>query len=53
MGRILRFILSFFIGKRIISIGTDYRPTTEDEEKYVKMMNDTKTMLIELKKGKN
>lgn len=52
MGRILRFILSFFIGKRIISIGTDYRPTTEDEEKYVKMMNDTKTMLIELKKAK-
>ena len=47
----LRALLSFFLGKRVLSIGTKYYPTNEQEKEYVGMINYTQTMLIELQKA--
>lgn len=47
----LRVLLSFFLGKKVLSIGTKYYPTNDKEREYVEMINYTETMLIEIKKA--
>lgn len=47
----LKALLSFFLGKKVLSIGTKYYPTNDKEREYVEMINYTQTMLIEIKKA--
>ncbi|MGB9837659.1 hypothetical protein [Methanothermobacter sp.] len=51
MDYLLRKILGFFIGHRVLSIGTKYMPTNSTEREYVDMLNYTKTMLIEIERA--
>jgi len=45
---IMRAIFSFFLKKKVLSIGTKYYPTNTREREYVEMINYTQTMLLEL-----
>ncbi len=47
----LRTLLSFFLRKNVLSIGTKYYPTNDKEREYVEMINYTQTMLIEIEKA--
>jgi hypothetical protein len=45
---VLRAIFSFLIKNRVLSIGTKYYPTNDQEREYVEMVNYTRTMLLEI-----
>ncbi|MCQ8904300.1 MAG: hypothetical protein NQU45_01080 [Methanothermobacter sp.] len=51
MDYLLRKILGFFLGYRVLSIGTRYMPTNSTEREYVDMLNYTRTMLIEIERA--
>lgn len=51
MDYLLRKILGFFLGYRVLSIGTRYMPTNSTEREYVEMLNYTRTMLIEIERA--
>ncbi len=51
MDYLMRKVLGFFLGYRVLSIGTKYMPTNSTEREYVEMLNYTKTMLIEIKRA--
>ncbi|MBM4240711.1 MAG: hypothetical protein FJ150_03475 [Euryarchaeota archaeon] len=51
MDYLLRTIFGFFLKSRVLSIGTKYYPTNDEEREYVEMINYTQTMLLELERA--
>lgn len=49
--RLLTVIFGFLLRRRVVSIGTKYYPTNDQEREYVEMINYTHTMLLEIDKA--